>query len=226
MSPEDRAQAFALTPVSRETEARLETLVAVLTRWQKAKNLVGPSTLEHVWTRHIADSLQLVPLGGGARRWLDLGSGGGFPGLVIAAALADEPDAEVTLVESNGRKCAFLREAARAMGTRATVRQARIEDVIEGFAGRIEAVTARALAPLPTLIGWTHKLLKTGAIGLFPKGREAEAELTETAKSWKVELTIHNSLTDPAGRILRVTAASPRETRPAPGSRPDRGDAS
>jgi 16S rRNA (guanine527-N7)-methyltransferase len=116
----------------------------------------------------------------------------------------------VTLVESNGRKCAFLREAARAMGVPAVVAQGRIENVVDDYAGQVGVVTARALAPLPVLIGWTAKLLKSGAVGLFLKGKEFEAELTETAKSWTLALTIHNSLTDPAGRILRVTSADAR----------------
>lgn len=220
MALEDRAQALALTPVSRETERRLDILVDQLRRWQAIKNLVASATLAQVWTRHVADSLQLLALAPpGALRWLDLGSGGGFPGLVLAAALAERPGARVTLVESNTRKCSFLREVARLMGAPVEVRQGRIEDVVEGFAGRVDVVTARALAPLPILIGWSARLLTTGAVGLFPKGKEVESELTKTAKSWIMDHTIHNSLTDPAGRILRVTQAASRQGASGPAFR-------
>src|SRR5688572_2312483 len=117
----DRARAFELTPVSRETSRRLDLFVEVLLQWQQKTNLIGASTIPHLWTRHIADSLQLLPLAPTARRWIDLGSGAGFPGLVIAAALADETGTEVHLVESNSKKAAFLREAARRIGAPAIV---------------------------------------------------------------------------------------------------------
>lgn len=215
----DKARALSLVPVSRETESRLDVLVNVLERWQKIKNLVSGASLDEVWTRHIADSLQLLrfapemgapkEITSEALRWLDLGSGGGFPGLVIAAALAERGNWEQILVESNGRKCAFLREAAREMGIPVTVLHARIENVIADFSGRIDVVSARALAPLPQLVNWTHKLLTKGAVGLFPKGQDLTNELTETAKCWRLNYTIHNSLTDPTGRILCVTGAMP-----------------
>ena len=215
----DKVQAMNLTPVSRETEGRLDVLVAVLERWQRIKNLVSGATLNEVWVRHVSDSLQLlryasaevspnevIPEG---LRWLDLGSGGGFPGLVIAAAGNEHRLNEVILVESNGRKCAFLREAAREMGIPVTVLHERIEDVLADFSKQIDVVSARALAPLPQLVNWTYKLLTKGAVGLFPKGQTLTNELTETAKCWRLDYTIHNSLTGPTGRILRVTGAMP-----------------
>ena len=205
----DKDIALNLTPVSRETEARLDVLVKTLNQWQKIKNLVSGSSLGHVWTRHIADSLQLLTLAPEARRWVDLGSGGGFPGLVVAAVLAQHDSYEVHLVESNARKCAFLREAARSMGVSVIVHPVRIEDLIDSFSGKIDVVSARALAALPQLITWTDKLLTNGAVGLFPKGGELSNELTETAKCWRLEYTIHNSLTDLTGRILRVDKAEP-----------------
>lgn len=206
---QDRERAFRLTPVSRETEQRLDVLVAELRRWQKAKNLVSGATLDEVWTRHVADSLQLFDHAPQARRWLDLGSGGGFPGLVLGIRLA-ELGGHIDLVESNARKCAFLRHAARLTGAPVTVHNARIEDVVDGFAGKVEAVTARALAPLPLLLDWCKELLRTGATGVFPKGQHLEAELTAAAKYWKIQATTFPSVTDSAAAILVISGAEKR----------------
>ncbi|HEV2512860.1 MAG TPA: 16S rRNA (guanine(527)-N(7))-methyltransferase RsmG [Bosea sp. (in: a-proteobacteria)] len=205
----DRQRAFRLTPVSRETEERLAILVAELKRWQQAKNLVSGATLDEVWTRHVADSLQLLDHAPQARRWLDLGSGGGFPGLVLGIQLA-ELGGHIDLVESNARKCAFLRHAARLTGSPVTVHNARIEDVVDGFAGKVEVVTARALAPLPLLLDWCKELLRTGATGVFPKGQHLEAELTAAAKYWKIQATTFPSLTDSAATILVIGGAEKR----------------
>lgn len=205
----DRLRAFRLTPVSRETEERLAILVAELKRWQQAKNLVSGTTLDEVWTRHIADSLQLLDHAPQARRWLDLGSGGGFPGLVLGIQLA-ELGGHIDLVESNARKCAFLRHAARVTGAPVTVHNARIEAVVDSFAGEVEAVTARALAPLPLLLDWCKELLRTGVTGVFPKGQHLEAELTAAAKYWKIQATTFPSLTDSAAAILVISGAEKR----------------
>lgn len=203
MSPRDadRAAAERLIDVSRETWARLDALVGALDRWQAKTNLVAPTTLDVVWSRHVADSAQLVGLAPqNCETWVDLGSGGGFPGLVVAAML--EGRTRVHLVESNGKKAAFLREAARAMGVAATVHAERAEVAIEGLSA--DVVSARALAALPDLLALAAPLLKTGATGLFPKGREAVVELTEARKSWKFETSLHESRTDPDARIVRV----------------------
>lgn len=206
---QDRERAFRLTPVSRETGQRLDALVAELRRWQKAKNLVSGATLDEVWTRHVADSLQLFDHAPQARRWLDLGSGGGFPGLVLGIRLA-ELGGHIDLVESNARKCAFLRHAARLTGAPVTVHNARIEDVVDSFAGKVEAVTARALAPLPLLLDWCKELLRTGATGVFPKGQHLETELTAAAKYWKIQATTFPSVTDSAAAILVISGAEKR----------------
>jgi 16S rRNA (guanine527-N7)-methyltransferase len=205
----DRLRAFRLTPVSRETEERLAILVGELRRWQQAKNLVSGATLDEVWTRHIADSLQLLGHAPQARHWLDLGSGGGFPGLVLGIQLA-ELGGHIDLVESNARKCAFLRHAARLTGAPVTVHNARIEDVVDGFVGKVEAVTARALAPLPLLLNWCKELLRTGVTGVFPKGQHLEAELTAAAKYWKIQATTFPSVTDSAAAILVISGAEKR----------------
>jgi 16S rRNA (guanine527-N7)-methyltransferase len=210
----DRAGALALTPVSRETLIRLDRFVDVLLRWQRRINLIAPSTAAHLWTRHVADSVQLLPLEPQARIWVDLGSGGGFPGLVIACALAETPGAQVHLVEANAKKAAFLREAARVTGAPATVHAARIEDFLKSPPKAVDVVTARALAPLSELLAYAYPLLKSGACGLFPKGQDVDAELTEAAKYWKIQRSLALSRTDPKARIVVVRGLEPK-SRPA-----------
>jgi 16S rRNA (guanine527-N7)-methyltransferase len=200
----DKAAALALTPVSRETEARLDCYVALLLEWQAKTNLVAPSTLPHLWTRHISDSLQLLSLAISAKVWIDLGSGGGFPGVVLACALAETPGAMVHLVERIAKKSAFLREAIRITGGTGTVHPADIGDTVERFAGSIDCVTARALAPLHQLIGFAEPLVKCGAKALFLKGQDVEAELTEATKYWKIEPKLHSSRTGGNGWIVEL----------------------
>ena len=198
----DKARALALIPVSRETEARLDRYVEVFLRWQSKLNLVAPSTLHELWTRHIADSLQLLALAPQARVWADFGSGGGFPGLPIA--LAGEAGTRVHLVESNGKKAAFLREAVRATGAGAVVHQERVEKFGESCAETVHVVTARALAPLKTLCDQAFPLIRRGAIGLFPKGQDVDAELTVAAKYWRLEASQVPSKTSPKSSIVVV----------------------
>lgn len=204
----DREKALALSDDSREITARvlsrLDRFVATLLQWQATTNLVAPSTLPELWTRHIADSLQLLPLAPNARHWVDLGSGGGFPGLVVACALADTPGTVVHLVESNLKKAAFLREAARLTGAPAKVHAVRIEDFVDHFAEPVEIVTARALATLENLLESAYPLLKRGAGALFLKGRDIEVELTAASKCWSMDAELIPSATDSFGRIVRV----------------------
>ena len=206
----DRAHALTLIPVSRETVDRLDRYVAVLLRWQQRINLVAPSTEPNIWTRHVADSLQLLALAPKARIWADLGSGAGFPGVAIACALADVSDARVYLVETNTKKIAFLREAVRATGAPAIVHAGKIEDFAARSPESIEVVVARALAPLPKLLGLASPLLKNGAVGLFPKGQDAASELTEASKYWKVEGSLAPSQTDPKSHIVVVRELEPK----------------
>ncbi|MCA0319874.1 MAG: 16S rRNA (guanine(527)-N(7))-methyltransferase RsmG [Proteobacteria bacterium] len=195
--------------VSRETAGRLALYVALLRKWNPVKNLVAASTLDDIWTRHIADSLQLLRHAPEARIWVDLGSGGGLPALVIAAALADMPGASVHCVESKLGKAAFLREAARQMRVPVTVHADRIEAVIGRWPTAIkpDVVTARALAALPNLLSLASPLLKTGAIGLFPKGQDVGSELTEAAKYWKLDYITVPSATDKSGHIVTIRSA-------------------
>lgn len=200
----DRARALQLTPVSHETLVRLDRFVELLMHWQNSINLVAPSTLPELWTRHIADSLQLLMLIETPILWIDLGSGGGFPGMIIACSLAEHAGAKVHLVESNQKKAAFLREAARVTGAPAKVHAMRIEDFADDFPGRPDVVSARALAPLANLLDLAYPLLKTGAVGLFPKGQDVGVELTQASKYWKFEHDLVPSLTNPDGQIVVV----------------------
>ncbi|TDR87118.1 16S rRNA (guanine(527)-N(7))-methyltransferase RsmG [Enterovirga rhinocerotis] len=187
--------------VSRETRDRLSIFADELTRWQRALNLVSPASLPDLWTRHIDDSLQLADIAPDARTWVDLGSGGGLPGLIVAAA---DPTRRVVLVESDSRKCAFLRSTARRMDLSVTVIEARIETALTDAAIEAEVVSARALAPLARLIAYAQPLLLNGAIGLFPKGRNVSRELTEAQECWNFEAELLASRTEPDGRIVRI----------------------
>ena len=205
----DRARALALTPVSRETLARLDRYVALLLDWQRRVNLIAPSTEPSLWTRHIADSLQLLALAPEARVWADLGSGAGFPGLPIACALAETQGARVHLVESSTKKAAFLREAVGVTAAPASVHAMRIADFVNAPPAEIQVATARAVAPLSDLLAGAYPLLKKGARGLFPKGQGVDAELTEAAKYWRLEATLVPSRTDPQARIVVVDGLEP-----------------
>jgi 16S rRNA (guanine527-N7)-methyltransferase len=171
----DRARALTLTPVSDDALARLDKYAALLIEWQSRINLVAPSTVPRLWTRHIADSLQLLRHAPDAKIWIDLGSGAGFPGIPIACALAQTPGAHVHLVESNGKKAAFLREAVRITAAPAQVHGERIENYGESYAGKTDVVTARALAPLNSLLDQAFPFMAEGAIGLFLKGQDVGA---------------------------------------------------
>ena len=204
MSASDKAAALALTPVSRETEARLDRYVALLLEWQAKTNLVAPSTIPNLWTRHISDSLQLLSLAPGAKVWADLGSGGGFPGVVLACVLAGTPGASVHLIERNAKKAAFLREALRVTSSPGNVQLADIEDSVDRITGPVECVTARALAPLHQLIGFAEPLVRKGAKALFLKGQDVDAELTEATKYWNIQPKLHSSITGGGGWIVEL----------------------
>ena len=204
LSANDKATALALTPVSDETEARLDRYVGLLVEWQAKTNLVAPSTLPHLWTRHVSDSLQLLDLVPSAKTWVDLGSGGGFPGVVLACALAETPGANVHLVERNAKKAAFLREAVRITSAAATVHLAGIGDIVDRIGSRVDCVTARALAPLHQLVGFAEPFMGTGAKALFLKGQDVEAELTEATKYWNIKPQLHSSRTGGLGWIVEL----------------------
>jgi 16S rRNA (guanine527-N7)-methyltransferase len=183
---------------SEATETRLATFAALLRRWSETVNLIAPGDLPVLRQRHIDDCLQLVPLLPPTARGIDLGSGAGFPGLVLAIAAGMPFD----LIESDQRKAAFLREAARATGAPVTIHASRIERAAVQPAG---VVTARALAPLPRLLGLATPKLADGGVCLFPKGASAETELTDAAREWHMNVERFPSRTDRSAQILRIS---------------------
>ena len=182
---------------------RFVALEALVRRWTEKINLIAPSTLPDLWTRHIADSAQLWPLmPEGSKTWADLGSGGGFPGLVIAVLAAEARTPHVTLIESDGRKCAFLRTAIRELALPATVLDQRVEAAPPQAA---PVVSARALAPLPALLPLVARHLGPGGTALLPKGRDAVSEVEAAlAAGWHATVEALPSATDPSARILRM----------------------
>lgn len=202
--------------VSRETAEKFDTYAALLKQWQKAVQLVAPSTLDAIWSRHFADSAQVAgEAPPGARLWLDLGSGAGFPGLVIAILASDPGSAlhglRVVLVESDTRKAAFLREVARQTGCAVDILGTRIESPsTRDKVGTVDVISARALAPLTDLFRLAHPFWRPDTLGLFLKGRDAEKEVAVARTDWTFELELKPSSTDPAGRIVRVRNLSAR----------------
>jgi len=190
-------------PVSRETFRRLEILVEQVGKWQRKTNLIAPSTLNDIWSRHIADSLQCIALKPDATSWIDIGSGGGFPGLVIAAVMADKPGSRIDLVESNQKKCAFLRQMNRQMKGNARIHCDRIE-IINETLETPQIVTARALASLPLLFELSSPWLLKGATALFHKGREYEVELADCDGLWEFDLVNHESAISSDSVILEI----------------------
>jgi 16S rRNA (guanine527-N7)-methyltransferase len=222
--PEDFAAAF---DVSRETLERLEIYEKLLRQWQKAVNLVAPSTLDAIWHRHFADSAQLLAVAGPQPSpWLDLGSGAGFPGLVVAILLSEKlvpsPIApafsargQVVLIESNARKGAFLREVVRQTGilpgVAVDILSIRIETAAtQANLPRPAVVSARALAPLERLLALAAPLVGPSTTGLFLKGRGVEAEIAEAKKAWNFSFELVPSLTEPDGRVAVVRHLEPK----------------
>ena len=170
----------------------------MIAKWQSATHLVSPASFGDVWRRHILDSVQLLALApASARTWIDIGSGAGFPGLVLAIMGAPE----VHLVESNARKCAFLAVAARVTAAPVVIHRARIEALAPW---PVDVVTARAVAPLARLCGLAHPFVGRATVCLFPKGRSAARELTDAGKYWKMTVEQLPSLSDPDGSVLRL----------------------
>jgi len=205
---QDRRTALRLVPVSRETEERLDAFVALLGRWRHKTNLIAESTFPSVWTRHIADSAQLPALAPEAKRWVDMGSGAGFPGLVIAIALAGIPGAIVHCVESDRKKATFLREAARATGAAAIIHPERVEAIEPESLGPVDAVTARAFAPLPLTLKLARPWIERGATAVFPRGESAKDQIAALAQTppeaWAYAIETMSSVVDPKAAILRI----------------------
>lgn len=211
MKDDDRVGVLRRLNVSRETEDRLALLVDRLRQWQSRINLIAPSTLSEIWVRHILDSGQLSQLEPEARHWVDLGSGGGFPGLVVAILKAERAGFQVDLVESNGKKAAFLRQIIRETGLSSRVFAERIEvALVRSDWGVVDVVSARALASLNDLLRLSFPLLKTGTKALFPKGRDVKLEIAQASRFWQFQAELIPSWTESAARIVRITDCLPR----------------
>lgn len=212
--PEDFA---AHTGVSRETLARLKAYAGMLADWNERHNLVARSTLPNLWQRHFWDSAQLTThIPETAKTLGDLGSGAGFPGLVLAAM---RPDLAVTLYEATTKKCLFLRTAAEQMALQVTVENARMEDLPPRS---FDVVTARACAPLPRLLEYAHRFMTPNSVCLFLKGQNVGSELTEAAKYWSMKVSRAPSQTDPSGAIVAVRDLGPRHVTSPKTARPGR----
>jgi len=201
----DRAEALRLSPALKAVESEFEIYEWMLREWNPRINLVSASTLAEVWTRHFADSAQLHEHLPEVSRWADLGSGAGFPGLVLALLLKRRPGASVSLIESDQRKAAFLRAVSRETGAPARVICGRIESELPKLVGAVEGVSARALAPLGQLLDWSRELLLKNATGGFLKGENWRAELTGVEAEVNFSLVETVSRTHPSGRIVVVT---------------------
>lgn len=200
----DRAAFLAAHDVSRETLERLDRIIATLDDWRLRSNLIGPKEWPQIWTRHVGDSWQLLNHLSESARVVDLGSGAGFPGLIIAAA---RPNCHVTMIESVGKKCAFLRAAIEAAGLHASVHHGRVEAAPEIKA---DVVTARAFAPMPGLLDYAAPWLTNGAIGLFPKGERWKEELTAGLQRWNFAYEAIPSRSGGSGVILIVREVASR----------------
>lgn len=201
--PDDFQAAFGWPDEAIE---RLKTYEASLRQWQKAVNLVAPRTLDQIWHRHFADSAQVAALiPERSRKIADLGSGGGFPGLVLAVFLANQPESQIVLVESDGRKAAFLRETARRLEIPVEILSTRIEcnATVSRLVG-VDTVTARAFAPLSRLFKLAAPLFAAETVGVFLKGESVAREIDEARAHWSFDVDLHQSVTEPSGRIAVV----------------------
>lgn len=190
-------------PVSRETFAKLEAFERLFHKWNASINLVAPSTLAAAWERHILDSAQLFRLSPSATRWVDIGSGGGFPGLILAILLRESDGGEIHLIESNRKKASFLQTVTGHFELPAKVHAKRVEDCHSLIASP-EVVTARAVAPLPDLLTLAAPWLGTNTVGLFHKGRDYQNEVAESAHRWSFDLVEHRSSIDPQSVVLEI----------------------
>ena len=200
----DRRKALAIVPVSRETEERLDTFVQLLDRWNTKTNLASQATFVSVWTRHVADSAQIHLLSPKTTGWLDIGSGAGFPGIVLAIQLADLKGVQVHCVESDQRKCAFLREVARATCAPAIIHSCRIQSLAPSDIGAADGVTARAFAPLSLTLDVASRWLEAGALGVFPRGSTVTKQLENLRPPSTYDLESIPSVIDVSASFLKV----------------------
>lgn len=202
MTVNDRSFACDLTPALVEIAPQLELFEALLQKWQAKVNLIGKSTSGNIWSRHFADSAQLANHAALDKRWVDLGSGAGFPGVVIALLQRAHGGGEMHLIESDSRKAAFLREVSRETDARAIVHNARCEDALSNIDPEI--ICSRAMTGMPSLIGYARPFVEKSAIALFLKGRDVASELTRTPIPSNFSVDIASSLVDPKGAVVKV----------------------
>lgn len=202
-----RDRALQMLGADLEFARRLDTYVELLGRWRRITNLISEATFPDVWVRHIADSGQLLAYAPEARRWVDMGSGAGFPGLVIAMQLAGTPGAEIHCIEADQRKCAFLREVARQTGAPARIHAMRLETIAPETFGPVDAVCARALAPLPRLVEFAKEWIGAGAVGLFPRGKSADEQIEALPEARSYRTETFASKIDPNSQIVRIRGA-------------------
>lgn len=201
MTPAEMS-AKLLFHVKHEAVADLEIFRNNLAKQNEVMNLVGPLTIPHYWSRHVLDSAQLLNYRPDARIWADLGAGAGFPGLVLAILLkhSDGPPPKVYLIDSLAKRCRFLQSLVDELKLPAQV----INNRAENLNLKVDVVTARAFAPFPKLFGFAHTFFHNGADGWFLKGENVESELAEAGKQWKFEVDLHESLSDPRGRVVHI----------------------
>ena len=200
----DAAGYQALTGVSDAQIADLVRFQALLAEWNEVMNLVGPLTITTYWTRHVLDSSQLLALAPEALTWADLGAGAGLPGVVLAILLKGRTGAKVHLVESMAKRCRFLEVVAKDLDLPVEIHNCRAEDLKL----KVDVVTARACAPMTKLLGFAEPYLYRGATGLFLKGQDVAAELSEASSAWKFASELQPSQSDPRGRIVQVKRLS------------------
>ncbi|MBB3950978.1 16S rRNA (guanine(527)-N(7))-methyltransferase RsmG [Aureimonas jatrophae] len=215
---EERALVLSRHGVSRETVERLDRFVALLRQWQARINLVSPATVPEIWTRHVEDGLILGQLARRHLRWADIGSGAGLPGLVLAILMAEREGGHVDLIEANAKKAAFLRTVQRELQLPATVHAARIESCGAVLA-KVDAVSARALAPLDELLAMTAPHLAPGAARWFLKGRTHEDEIAKAAAQWRLDMVKH-PLVEDGSVILEIRSAEPLGAGASPSPAP------
>ncbi len=192
--------------VSRETQQRLEHFIELFKKWNATTNLVAPSTLNEIWTRHIADSAQIFQLSPLPKKWIDLGSGGGFPGVITAIFLAEHNDGWVDLVESNNKKAAFLRTALKETDARGTIHPIRIEAAHRQISN-VEAISARALADLDLLFDFIHpwSIQNAQLRAYLNKGRDYQSEIEKARGRWNFDLIEHQSAVEPSSVVLEIS---------------------
>ena len=194
--------------VSADLQKRLDIYIDLLTRWRRITNLVSDASLAMIWMRHVMDSAQLLDLVPNAIRWLDIGSGAGFPGMVIAILLSNTPGAVVHCVESDRRKCAFLRQVARSTTAPAEIHCCRIETLSPASVSSVDAVTARAFGPLPKLLEFSKLWIERGAVGVFPRGKTFQDQLHALTVGSSFIMDTAPSRTDPNAHIVLLRRAT------------------